>query len=425
MEKILLNILEYSIMFINLSLLSVYVFEIKIKHKVQIITYLFLLLFVTALSYFSDFERYDILISLISLAGFFVCIKEKREVEKAIILCLFMFILKIIIYVSLVAICDFSFDDSGNYSLIISTMSTIFIIVLYIIKKKSNSNISFLGFSHKQLILFIVGECAIVVQNAFVGYLMSFDYGWAGINIFSLIISLCNIVLVIICVGLMLSFSKNQKLKSENQISQNMLESQKNYYTMLLRKEKETKKFRHDIRNHMYCIRTLFNNRDFKKLEEYFEQINIRLDALRIDINTGNSLSNVILTDLIERFPQVEIKCIGIIDENLNISQMDFCTIFSNLLNNAFESANKCEEKFVTVVLKKMQTNLFIEIINSVVEPPFINNGKLISSKKEKNHGFGINNVKECLEKYGGNLSFNIENKTFIAQAVIPNALKF
>lgn len=43
------------------------------------------------------------------------------------------------------------------------------------------------------------------------------------------------------------------------------------------------------------------------------------------------------------------------------------------------------------------------------------------SKEDKKNHGFGIYNLKNAVEKYQGEVSFDCENQKFIAEIVLWN----
>lgn len=49
---------------------------------------------------------------------------------------------------------------------------------------------------------------------------------------------------------------------------------------------------------------------------------------------------------------------------------------------------------------------------------------EFVSSKKENGHGYGVKNIKECLEKYNSCMDYRYENGMFITDIVIPNVLE-
>lgn len=98
---------------------------------------------------------------------------------------------------------------------------------------------------------------------------------------------------------------------------------------------------------------------------------------------------------------------------------MDLCTVFSNLLSNAIASANQVEEsREPEIIIRFMGGNSYfsITVSNSVMEVDVDKKSK----RKDRNHGHGIHNIKETVEKYNGNFEQNIEGDMFISSVYFP-----
>lgn len=80
----------------------------------------------------------------------------------------------------------------------------------------------------------------------------------------------------------LLIFSKNQneRMKIEADMNAELMNAQKEYFTMLLQKEEETKRFRHDIKEHLYCMNLLLKNKDYTQLENYFSKMDIVIPVM-------------------------------------------------------------------------------------------------------------------------------------------------
>lgn len=68
-----------------------------------------------------------------------------------------------------------------------------------------------------------------------------------------------------------------------------------------------------------------------------------------------------------------------------------------------------------------MQSACFVWIAKRVIiHLTVLKNGKLISSKEDgKNHGWGLENVREIVERYDGILNIRYENRVFEAEVLI------
>ena len=98
---------------------------------------------------------------------------------------------------------------------------------------------------------------------------------------------------------------------------------------------------------------------------------------------------------------------------------MDLCTVFSNLLSNAIASANRVnpdKNPEIVVCFKGGKHYFSITVSNSMAEEE--QNKK--KKKKDRNHGHGIHNIRETVEKYKGSFEQNIEGDVFISSVYFP-----
>lgn len=58
-------------------------------------------------------------------------------------------------------------------------------------------------------------------------------------------------------------------------INEKLLETQADYYKMLLEKEDETRKFRHDMSNHIICIDALSQEKKYDEMQSYLSSLKI------------------------------------------------------------------------------------------------------------------------------------------------------
>ena len=100
------------------------------------------------------------------------------------------------------------------------------------------------------------------------------------------------------------------------------------------------------------------------------------------------------------------------------------CTILSNILDNAIRAEKESGKTSISFVIRNTNENeLIIYVENDLKIEPQIQNGKIISSKKNKeNHGFGIENVRECVEKNHGYTKIEAEESKFRVWICMDNS---
>ena len=91
--------------------------------------------------------------------------------------------------------------------------------------------------------------------------------------------------------------------------------------------------------------------------------------------------------------------------------------LLANLLNNAIEACEKCGEKR-TIKVKFLQEddNIVLSVKNTYVQPVQYINDEIVTSKtmNSEEHGVGIKNIINIVEKYNGTYVINSDNDEFI-----------
>jgi sensor histidine kinase regulating citrate/malate metabolism len=109
----------------------------------------------------------------------------------------------------------------------------------------------------------------------------------------------------------------------------------------------------------------------------------------------------------------------------LRIADEDIVTILSNLLNNALEACRKCDSSRRILKLKFVNEDGMIKIgvRNTFNNPILYENGEIKSTKmlQTEDHGVGIKNIIEVIEKYDGSYVIKDDNQEFYFSIIIPD----
>ena len=230
------------------------------------------------------------------------------------------------------------------------------------------------------------------------------------------------IVLYIESLLLMLFIESKNEHREKERMAKNYLDAQKQYYELLRDKDLQTRKFRHDIRSHLATMQILCEKGNYEGIKEYLDNINGIVDNMANSFSVGHEIIDAMLNQYAYQANKegIEMKVSGRIPNNLNISTFDLCTIFSNLLQNAIEAASKCKSGKIYVLCQHYKGNLLLTIQNDFEKKPESVGGRFKTSKlDEQNHGFGMMNVKECVERNGGTFYTEIVDKYFKAVVLL------
>ena len=249
------------------------------------------------------------------------------------------------------------------------------------------------------------------------------------LHIFSRVVSLV-VYICIICLVMIISYifneNKTYKLYLEKEIM--LMKLQKNMYDTMLLKNEETKRFRHDMKNHFIYLNELSVRGEINKLQNYIEEITGKLYTIQGEMyRVGNDVVDVVLNYYISMLPtDVVVKVVGVCASNIGISDFELCTVVSNLIQNAEEALKKegIEKRYLWIEFGRMEGYVLMKIRNSIVRNSVIldkKNGIPKTTKRNKDeHGIGMYNIKETLEKNGGMLDIEVSMDEYSVMVMFP-----
>ncbi|MCM1488501.1 MAG: ATP-binding protein, partial [Firmicutes bacterium] len=106
---------------------------------------------------------------------------------------------------------------------------------------------------------------------------------------------------------------------------------------------------------------------------------------------------------------------------NMTFPSFDLTVILGNLIDNALEAIALVEEnKFIDFKMNYSKGMMVIKISNPYKNALNMENGKLITSKKDKtNHGLGLKSINEILKRYNGITEIETDENTFTITAAL------
>lgn len=294
----------------------------------------------------------------------------------------------------------------------------IFIFVLIFLKKRSyiaevfgktDRNFSvymFIGIGINITILVLVYMC------------LRGEYLETVIPIFSSGIILFSILQIILCVMVRILLYSRKKLQVLNEMNQEYIKQQKEYYEEMNKKNIELESFRHDFNEYIYTMNDMAAREEIKELQKYLADLSKKKETMYY-LNTGNHVANAVINRYYDMAAGQGIifKCTGRWTESLyGITDVEICSVLSNILKNAFEAVVRVPEDRERKIIIEMGRDVMHEYI--FLENTAIgyeeSGGKLITYKKDKeHHGIGMKNVRNIMEKYGGTLEWKYENGIF------------
>ena len=218
-------------------------------------------------------------------------------------------------------------------------------------------------------------------------------------------------------------------VKRENEIREKeLLFEQAEHLNQMYRSlsdERERQKARsHDYINNLNVMLMLAREGKVDEEIRYIEeQLGKEMQSVDV-IDTGNTLINAVLN-----IKYLEAKEKGIIIPfiadnltGLKISDSDLVTILTNILDNAIEAVQKCDEKRIVFKIIKDSDLLIIDSTNPYAGQLPDEDSFVTTKNDKKNHGFGLLNIKNTVKANNGNCFIDTEGGIFHISIAIPLA---
>jgi anti-sigma regulatory factor (Ser/Thr protein kinase) len=234
-----------------------------------------------------------------------------------------------------------------------------------------------------------------------------------------------SIALIFITMFILYKQQKAMMYKREYELNKTRLDMQIEHYREIYQEQQRIKSMRHDMNNKLVALMGTLNAGNVK---EAVEKINIMSSNLLIGSNivdTGNPPIDAILsvkaTKAIEE--GIALSHTVLIDGELYIDQFDIAIIIANALDNAIEGVLRSTnvDKAITLNISRVADYISIIIENSA-SGPILTDFKT-SKPDKKNHGYGMAQMKDVVQKYNGSFRpiYNEETKMFSLKIMLKN----
>lgn len=182
------------------------------------------------------------------------------------------------------------------------------------------------------------------------------------------------------------------------------------------------KKFRHDLVNHIISIKAFIQNNDIEGGIQYLNKINDLIENSASIIDTGNIALDAIISSkkALAESKLIDFNATVQIPQNIAIESTDISIIFGNALDNAIEACERIADagkRWIKLSVIYDDSSIICKITNSCIKNK---NEKLVSLKQDKeNHGYGMGNIKNALEKYNHILKISNSDNEFTLTFII------
>ena len=245
--------------------------------------------------------------------------------------------------ITFVCICELDFFVSAFMKLVPEDVSRIsrdnllagfisFVMIAVVAAICKWNDISFYKRNLRHRKAFIVIEIIVLFINlgiigTFFGVLSENSVGSYG-NILLIMIMMLSMLLSIVTLIFYMAITNVKEYRMIHEVNQRQLEGQKRHYEQLRELDKETRKFRHDLKNHFFVLAGFLQEGKQEQAKKYLEEMTGQFSEVQKVIATGSDILDAILNDKFRECEekQISMKVVGVLHAPLLISDYDICT---------------------------------------------------------------------------------------------------
>lgn len=194
-------------------------------------------------------------------------------------------------------------------------------------------------------------------------------------------------------------------LETEKKQMEKRIEMQKESYDQISEEMNNTKRLRHDMKQHIYVMERFLKEGQYEKLKNYLNSYKTSFDKTETKLFCHNLTINALLHYYYMRSKKIsaDFNVSLSADKDLPVCDTDLSIILGNLIENSIEACERQKngKRIISVYGSADDNKLMLCIKNTFDGNVLKKDGKFLSVKN--NHfGIGIESVKKTAKKYGG-----------------------
>lgn len=199
------------------------------------------------------------------------------------------------------------------------------------------------------------------------------------------------------------------------ELLEKQLELQVKHYEENSELESQLRELRHDVGNQLQVIKSLLEEKSYDEATEFSIEIEKYLSKLQSVNYCHNKIVNALLRS---KYKEAEKQGIHFeadiqLTDDVNISRINLCRLYSNILDNAIAAAAGKEKGYIKINAQKKGNYSVIVCENNFAGEIFKNRRGQIISDKGVGRGNGLKIIETLVEQHSGNMEITIQNDIF------------
>lgn len=266
----------------------------------------------------------------------------------------------------------------------------------------------------RQYPLMLISVIVATLQIAIVSYFLiggGYNNEYTVKFMILLLMFISSICVIYIFMYLTKLLSADNVQKQVIQAYKRQEEMNQRYYMELYEKRDIERERRHDLKHFLTYLHTRIKEGDYVGAEIMIDEMTQSMYSLEMSlVYSQNKIVDAVICGVLGdaiNSHQITFSYQGILPQDIHIEDIDLCTVLSNALENALEATLQSRQPGKISMHAGCRGNTVIfRIENPVLEETVqIHSGV---SKKGDGHGYGIRSMQRIMERYHGELSYEV-----------------
>lgn len=275
----------------------------------------------------------------------------------------------------------------------------------------------------------VMGLVLAIMRSVIMPYLIVFEkteYYLYGVypQLYITIALVCVVTLLLFCYFFILRNIRSQEENMELSRKAMTLETSNTLIALNQSNLEQMHKIRHDVKNRFAIMQLMLENKEYDRLENYFNELLGETIVPYFSVNTGNSAFDLVFNLELSKAKAkgVEVSHKLVVPPVISVSEPDLDSLIVNLMDNAIEACEKVEKqkRKIDVNVQVVHNYLVMRIANAVLEDDKEKALSLETDKPDKElHGYGSKIIDDIAKKYDGHVVRSLEKDLFIVDVML------
>lgn len=235
------------------------------------------------------------------------------------------------------------------------------------------------------------------------------------------LVDLCGVVILFALRGQRLELQRAADVNAVNV----MLRNQRDRYLQSKHDTDVVNRKYHELKHYIHAIRAE-TNPDARA--GYMDQLEDSISGYETSaLDTGSNVLDTLLTAKSQQADRMQITLAAVADGTAIgfVDAMDLVTLVGNALDNAIEATSSLQDpaqRLVRIAVYRQGGFAMIKVENVFRGDLQMVNGLPQTTKAGSlHHGYGLKNMRETAERYGGSLTAHAEDDWFVVRVLLPS----